>query len=353
MGRRRSVRHTSFSELTENFERLNVETDNEAADAAHRAAAARGMSAPIINPFGPSTPVPASPGGVSDVSMTDVSTPVLNAPNLPVAPVHRGSTFEERRTFMRQYEAYTIARSAFQTHSNRPFVMPVMACIDGDTRRRIAMFEFGCAPETITDEQWVQYFLEANVPVDRDNYLTIDEAMKSLRMNVKWKEAQSRMNQLQADMYKILEAYNLGDDMFRKAPRRIVGYLWEALQPAGFREIVRHQLTMESNKEMKKQIVPFCKWVTTMLAQYMQWNDDARAQKPASEARPGQRQQRGKPPHPSTTSSSTTTSSKPSSDQSTTGERKRPALPCLKCASPEHSVRHCPHAQPGEAEKLM
>ncbi|KAE8996538.1 hypothetical protein PR002_g19297 [Phytophthora rubi] len=68
---------------------------------------------------------------------------------------------------------------------------------------------------------------------------------------------------------------------------------------------------------MKKQIVPFCKWVTTMLAQYMQWNDDARAQKPASEAKPGQRQQRGKSPHPSTPSSSTTTSSKPSSDQST------------------------------------
>ncbi|KAG6616092.1 uncharacterized protein IUM83_03464 [Phytophthora cinnamomi] len=153
MGRRRSVRHTSFSELTENFERLNVETGNEAADAAHRAAAARRMSAPIINPFGPATPVPASPGGVSDVSMTDVSTPVLNAPNLPAAPVYRGSTFEERRTFMRQYEAYTIALSAFQTPSNRPFVMPVMACIDGDTRRRIAMFEFGCAPETITDEQ--------------------------------------------------------------------------------------------------------------------------------------------------------------------------------------------------------
>ncbi|KAE8999859.1 hypothetical protein PR001_g18944 [Phytophthora rubi] len=104
---------------------------------------------------------------------------------------------------------------------------------------------------------------------------------------------------------------------------------------------------------MKKQIVPFCKWVTTMLAQYMQWNDDARAQKPASEAKPGQRQQRGKSPHPSTPSSSTTTSSKPSSDQSTAGERKRPALPCLKCASPEHSVRHCPHAQPGEAEKLI
>ncbi|GMF50274.1 unnamed protein product [Phytophthora fragariaefolia] len=50
---------------------------------------------------------------------------------------------------------------------------------------------------------------------------------------------------------------------------------------------------------------------------------------------------------------STTTSSKPSSDQSTAGERKRPALPCAKCDSPEHSVRHCPHAQPGEAEKVI
>ncbi|KAF4036127.1 hypothetical protein GN244_ATG11835 [Phytophthora infestans] len=118
-----------------------------------------------------------------------------------------------------------MALAAYQTPSNRPFVVPVVACIEGNTRRRIAMFEFGCAPKAISNEQWVDHFLEANVPVGGDNYLAIDEAMKSLRMSTALKEAQSRMNNLQSGMYKNLEAHNLGNEMFAKAPRQIVGCL--------------------------------------------------------------------------------------------------------------------------------
>ncbi|POM67222.1 Hypothetical protein PHPALM_16825 [Phytophthora palmivora] len=116
--------------------------------------------------------------------------------------------------------------------------------------------------------------------------------MKPLRTNVELKEAQSRTNMLLADMYLILEAHNLGEEMFSKAPRCIVGYLLKTLQPAGLREIVRHQPTIEFNKEMKKQIMPLCEWVTKMLAQYMQWNDNAQTQK--QETNNGQRPQRGK-----------------------------------------------------------
>ncbi|KAI9998984.1 hypothetical protein PInf_003649 [Phytophthora infestans] len=234
-------------------------TDNEAAETAHRAAAARYMSAPILKPLSSELASPSSPAGQSDVSMNDVLPPVLNAPALPSAPTYRGSTSEERRSLMRQYETNTMALEAYQTPSNRPFVDPVVACIEGNTRRRIAMFEVGCAPEAISNEQWIYYFLEAKVPVGIDNHLAVDEAMKSLRMSTALKEAQSRMNSLRSDMYKILDAHNLGNEMFAKAPRQIVRYLLEALQAAGFCDIVRHQLTMESNKEMKKQIVPFCK----------------------------------------------------------------------------------------------
>ncbi|KAG3132942.1 hypothetical protein PI124_g19941 [Phytophthora idaei] len=78
------------------------------------------------------------------------------------------------------------------------------------------------------------------------------------------------MNQLMCDLYVILETHNGLHNFFTEASRRIVGYLLEALEPAGFREIVRHQLTMESNKDKKKQIVPFCKWVFTMLEQYVE-----------------------------------------------------------------------------------
>ncbi|GMF41417.1 unnamed protein product [Phytophthora fragariaefolia] len=283
MGRRSSRRQASFSELTKTFERLNVATDAEiAAEADHRAASARRASASqlIVNPFAVSeAPASASsPVAASDVSVEDVSTTVLNAPALLAAPVYKVSTFQERRVFMRQYERYTTALMAFQTPANRPFAMPVSACIEGDTRRRIAMFECGCMPHEISEDQWVQYFLAANVTTVR-NYAVRDKTMKALRMDTTLKEAPSRMSHLQQDLYKILEAHNLTEEMFSEAPRRVVGNLLEALEPQSFRDIVRHQLTLESNKQKKKRVVPFCMWVTIMLEQYMQWNNVARAQK--------------------------------------------------------------------------
>ncbi|EGZ22215.1 hypothetical protein PHYSODRAFT_488971, partial [Phytophthora sojae] len=174
--------------------------------------------------------------------------------------------------FMKQYERYTTALTAFQNPVNQPFCMPVSACIEGDTHQRIALFEFGCSPHEITEEQWVNYFLQAKVSTFR-NYVAIDAEMKTLRMDVSLREAPSRMNRLTRDLYVKLEAHILLQEMFTEAPRMIVGYLLEALEPEGFREIFRHQLTLETHKAKKKQIVPFCKWVSGMLEQYMQWND--------------------------------------------------------------------------------
>ncbi|KAF4137082.1 hypothetical protein GN958_ATG13728 [Phytophthora infestans] len=109
---------------------------------------------------------------------------------------------------------------------------------------------------------------------------------------------------------------------------------------------------------MKKQIVPFCKWVTTMLAQYMQWNEEVHGQKPANETKAGGRPLKGKP---APTRPASTTPATASSAQSRVRPRPRrrkssappPRLPCLKCGSPDHSVRHCPSAQPGDADRLI
>lgn len=111
VSRRVSRPQASFSELTENFDCINMQTENEAAP---QAASARRASAsqPIWNPFS-SAPEPAqSPTADSNVSMEYVSGMVLNAPSLPTAPMYRGSTFGEHRTFMRAYGRYTAALAA-------------------------------------------------------------------------------------------------------------------------------------------------------------------------------------------------------------------------------------------------
>ncbi|KAG6599565.1 DEAD-box ATP-dependent RNA helicase 36 [Phytophthora cinnamomi] len=86
------------------------------------------------------------------------------------------------------------------------------------------------------------------------NYVIVEEMMKALRMDTSVQEAQSRMSHLQ-DVYKILEAHNLAEEMFTEAPRRIIGYFLDALELVGFRDIIRHQLTMETNKDKNKHIV--------------------------------------------------------------------------------------------------
>lgn len=117
------------------------------------------------------------------------------------------------------------------------------------------MFNFGGDADSVTEEQWIDYFREALESKVR-NYVVVDDDMKALRMDTKLSETAPRMNRLQDDFFKILEVHNLDEEMFAEVPRRIFSYMVEAIEPVGFRDVVKHQLTMESNRDMKK-IIPF------------------------------------------------------------------------------------------------
>ena len=73
-------------------------------------------------------------GAMVDVEMEDVSnrvdTRVANAPALPKHPIYSGETMQDRRDFIRKYTSYYNQVLAFETSLNRPFVMPVSACIE-------------------------------------------------------------------------------------------------------------------------------------------------------------------------------------------------------------------------------
>ncbi|KAE8950597.1 hypothetical protein PF011_g33190 [Phytophthora fragariae] len=49
---------------------------------------------------------------------------------------------QSRRDFMRKYEGYLVKVNALQTESTAALAMPVSACIEKDTRRMIARWEF-------------------------------------------------------------------------------------------------------------------------------------------------------------------------------------------------------------------
>ncbi|KAE9163340.1 hypothetical protein PF004_g30174 [Phytophthora fragariae] len=117
---------------------------------------------------------------------------VAAAPALPQPPRFAGRTMQDRRDFMQKYETYLAAVNALQTPYSGAFAMPVAACIESKTKRMIARYEFNTAPNLISEQQWVDYFMLAKVPSLVD-YAAVDVAMKKLEMKTTWPEPESRM----------------------------------------------------------------------------------------------------------------------------------------------------------------
>ena len=54
---------------------------------------------------------------------------------------------------MRLYQKYVAQINALQTAGARPFVMPVSACVDHFTKRRVALWDFGRPYDQITEPE--------------------------------------------------------------------------------------------------------------------------------------------------------------------------------------------------------
>ncbi|ETV66294.1 hypothetical protein H257_17197 [Aphanomyces astaci] len=102
------------------------------------------------------TDVPAAEKEDPDMGHTDVY--LHNAPALPKHPTFKGSTKEERRTFMAAYNLYISQTAALTVNGTKPFVMPVNACIDPASKQRIAEWDMGKDPYELTEAEWVARF---------------------------------------------------------------------------------------------------------------------------------------------------------------------------------------------------
>uniref|UniRef100_H3HDZ8 WRKY19-like zinc finger domain-containing protein n=1 Tax=Phytophthora ramorum TaxID=164328 RepID=H3HDZ8_PHYRM len=207
----------------------------------------------------------------SDVTMEDVSGdfgPVMNAPALPKPPRYKGSTMQERRDFLRAYNTYFAALRAFQTEHNRPFVQPVGSCIEQGTKEIIARFTFAKDWQDVTEDEWIAYFLQSKQTAFED-YAALDADMQKLSMDTTLAEAESRVNRLQANLYKILENHNMVDIMFQREQKKLVKYLVAALAPATFKAEVQRRIDQEQSKKYKGDVIEFSRWLTSLLASFM------------------------------------------------------------------------------------
>ncbi|ETP28164.1 hypothetical protein F442_22548, partial [Phytophthora nicotianae P10297] len=165
---------------------------------------------------------------------TPPSKRVQTMPTLPAPPVFRGSTLTDKQTFMKKYEAYCRQLSALETAFFRPFRMPVGACVEDERRRRIALFDI-CKPlDDITEEDWINYFWEGRISGEIDFDKVKALMSTKLAMDVQLADADSRVSKLAHEMYQLLEKENM-EWMVKKEPKKIVGYLTDALAPDQFR----------------------------------------------------------------------------------------------------------------------
>lgn len=288
---------------------------------------------------------------------------VANAPTLPKPPQYRGRTMNERREFMRAYETYCFALSAFETEYNRPYVMPVKNCVEARTLRRICYYDLETTVELVTEEMLVNYFLEARVP-EMEDYTALDKAMKSLKMDSSLPDAVSRVEKMIDDMEIILVKHNMDKVIRDKEPKKLVKYMTAALEPPGFRQAVEKKLSQEQFKSYRKDAVKFAKWVREMLKGYIVWETLIGTPSSSSSSKPPAKTPAPAAPgvskgHPSGGGGGKKppAKGKPTGDTAASGkpeDKKKRSFPCLKCDSTEHRVRQCPQvADEAEAVALI
>ncbi|RAW20348.1 hypothetical protein PC110_g23210, partial [Phytophthora cactorum] len=173
--------------------------------------------------------------------------------NLPVPPIYRGSSKKEKRDFMDSYAINSRRIKALNqgTQANI-FVMPLSACIEQGTMVRICQFELFKEEKDVTETEWRDYFLSARIP-DNTAYKTLDREVKNLCMDTGLRDAESRLSRLMADFYEIADRLNI-EHMVQAEPKKVVGYLVEALRPPAFKASVRDQLGRQSHKTTKSNI---------------------------------------------------------------------------------------------------
>ncbi|POM78260.1 Hypothetical protein PHPALM_4228 [Phytophthora palmivora] len=243
---------------------------------------------------------------------------ITNAPALPAAPRYAGSTMRDRRDFMRAYETYFHALSAFDTGFGRPFIVLVSGCIGERTCKMTCLYEFQKRPNHVSESEWVAYFLQARES-GLEDYTTVDAAMKYLKMWTTFPDAASRMGQLRADMHRILDEHTVEQLMMEKEQKKVVKYFIAALEPADFREAIQKRPEYTQHKALKSDIVKCYTWIGSSTGTSASKNTSYSARKSAPKSQNG----------------------------------ALPRRSCLKCGSLARLVRQCPGITSVQVVRLL
>eukprot|EP00644_Phytophthora_capsici_P010646 jgi/Phyca11/104689/e_gw1.9.784.1 len=303
---------------------------------------------------------------VRNRSTSERSVTLATGVNMPVPPLYRGSSKREKRDFMDSYMVYRRRVDALnQGSQTRVFVMPIGACIEQSTLVRICRFELFKPEEQVSEDDWRRYFLDARQP-DFLAYQQLDVSMKTLQMDTKLQDAESRLSRLLADFYGAVDGVNM-ECIIHEDPKRVVKYLVEALRPVTFRAAIQDSLERPAGKLLKKDVSSFLRWLRPQMEEFMRFETHITTVQPSTRqsSQPQQQQQskgnsnrRGKGSNrrpgngdgqrsgPTSQQSGSVNSERASRTAHTpTSSTDRPTRSCFKCGDLTHSVFQCPQVQ--------
>ena len=232
------------------------------------------------------------------------------------------------------------------------YLMPVRGCIDHKTLVRICKYELRAAEDSITEDDWREYFLSARQPEKIDIGL-VKAAMRGLKMKTTHADSTSRIVELTADFEAILDSMDL-EWFTEQEPKASVRFLLNALEPRVFRETIRAELEMQSNAKYRKSVPDFLDWIGPQLKELLRFDvemnkTDHRPPNPGVPKGPAPNKpprSDGRPKHGPQRDGA------PGKKEPPAGPAKAGSGACLKCGSRDHGVFNCPDATAEEAKSL-
>ncbi|RHY24633.1 hypothetical protein DYB32_008771 [Aphanomyces invadans] len=217
----------------------------------------------------------------------------------------------ERRAFVREYDKLVDQINALQSSTSRPFLMPVSACVDQFTKRRVAMFDLGKSYRDVTEDEWIAWFKEAYYEEAGDYEVLKKRMQASIVFDVKIMDADSRVGRILDGLMTALERDNQ-EWVLHQEGKMVVDVMAHSVRPIALQKAV-----LRAKKNEKKTRSP---------GRRVSPRKPDRAPKEALKVD-------GK------------------GTQGSAGSRLKAV--CLKCERDAHRVANCPLVKPGEAEKLL
>jgi hypothetical protein len=144
--------------------------------------------------------------------------------------------------------------------------MPVSTCIENKTLVRTCLFELKKPAEEVSEEEWKQYFLEARQP-NMVDYSAVENALRTLRLDVSIKDAWSRVMKLVSAFQERLESQDMESFLFDE-PKLCVR-LAGALEPTPFRVAIRKELKMKGHRKTRADLQINIDWLIPKMEAFL------------------------------------------------------------------------------------